>query len=457
MFVSVIWTLVAGYMMQHTKNGKFTSLGQLLILVQSIFKQPMFNKSSSVNIDLSSIGQMQWNCPIKNVSYIKLHRVGSGTMHNMLVKFAIAREAFVAIADCIDYQVFPQQVAENMLFPPPQHPNFTGYNMFIDHAVFNRTRTDTFLPADVVYISQIRHPYPHSFSVYDSWNKWTKYQSPRSYETFLHNPSKYEKLVTPHNSCPNNKTISISRNFMALEFGYPKQTENNKTDFLAFLSDLDAQLYHVSILERLQESLVLLRRKLCWHSKDILRVMLSYHQTGSGSLAERHDDSLSALHKDWDSLDYILYDYFLRRHEREVAEQDKTFKDEVKQVIQDQESFSAFCATICERVSDIHDKYDVQRIQNVLALNFTFHTTQFYEAYNVSYQDCVFLQLTERNAKRSMFFHMNPTACTKNRALATKLQLNCNTWQHVIPGLTVDDIRFMFSVNQCRKYFSTKH
>ena len=391
--------------------------------------------------------------PVKNVSFIKLHRVGSGTMHNMLVRFALRHDAFVAIADCKYYQVFPLQVSETMLYPQPQHPNFTGYNMFIDHVVFNRTGSDKFLPPDVVYISQIRHPYPHSFSVYNRYRANGGLKVP--YNEFLHNSTNYEKPVLLHSSCPHKKKISISRNFMSLELGYPKQSQQNKTDFLRYLHNLDTQLHHVSILEKLTESLVLLRRKMCWHSKDILYLKLSYHKTRIGSKAEKYSDALSTKHKKWDSLDYMLYDFFLKRHEREVSEQDETFQGEVQQMLHDQKIFAAFCTTICNVTTHIH-KSDTKRIQNVLATNVTFPTTQFYDAYEVSYQDCVFLQLEEKHAKKSLFFQMNPSACSSNRDLAMKLKLNCDTKKHVIPGLTVDTIEFLFHAKQCSKYYGTK-
>ena len=223
--------------------------------------------------------------PVKNVSFVKLHRVGSGTMHNVLVRFAINHCAFVAIANCKYFQVFPQQVSKKMLFPPPQYPSFTSYNMFIDHAVFSRRRSDKFLPPDVVYITQIRHPYTHSFSVFDHYSKrlYPIRAVAPNYEQLLRSVMirNYERTLKLSNSCPHNKRFSVSRNFMALELGYKKQTHPNETEFLKHLHNINSQLHHVSILERLPESSVVLRRKLCWHTKDLLHIRM--HQTNSGS------------------------------------------------------------------------------------------------------------------------------------------------------------------------------
>ena len=104
--------------------------------------------------------------PTINVSFIKIHRTGSGTFHNILVNFAIKHNAFVALGDCKWYQVFPYQLSNDLLLPSPRHLSFTGYNMFFDHVLFNRTASDQMLPSSTVYIAQIRHPFKHAFSVY---------------------------------------------------------------------------------------------------------------------------------------------------------------------------------------------------------------------------------------------------------------------------------------------------
>ena len=105
--------------------------------------------------------------PITSFSYIKLHRVGSGTMHNVLIRFALRHNKFIALADCPYFQIFPNQASVKYLLPPPTNPGYHGYDMLIDHAIYNKSATQAFLPPDTVYISQIRHPFGNGFSVYE--------------------------------------------------------------------------------------------------------------------------------------------------------------------------------------------------------------------------------------------------------------------------------------------------
>ena len=48
--------------------------------------------------------------------------------------------------------------------------------------------------------------------------------------------------------------------------------ENNITEFKSYLERLDKELFHVSLLEYIDESNLLLKRKMCWHISDVLQI-----------------------------------------------------------------------------------------------------------------------------------------------------------------------------------------
>ena len=233
--------------------------------------------SELIRNDISTLHHTAVPCtPTINLSYIKIHRTGSGMLHNTLVKFAIKHNAFVALGDCTWYEVFPYQISNELLLPPPRHPTFHGYNMFIDHVIFNRTASDEVLSSGTVYFTQIRHPFAHGFSYYSklTWG--------RSYKQVLSNPAKYERTIQTGGLCPHAKTprmkVSPSRNGMALELDIRNKQKKMFQNFEVFLKKLDSELLHVSILEELPASMVLLRHKLCWKFQDILHLKL--HATG---------------------------------------------------------------------------------------------------------------------------------------------------------------------------------
>ena len=414
--------------------------------------------------------------PNINIAFIKLHRVGSGSFHNVLVRFAINHNAFVALHDCPNYQIFPLQVSPSRFLPRPRHPKFKGYNMFIDHAAFNKTKSDLFLPNNVLYISQVREPFTQAFSVY---HHYKRYFNHTPYAELLTDPDKYEEPVELIGACEK-RNCSVTRNFMALEFGYRDQEQGNITHFREFLRKLDKEVYHMSILEDLSASHILLRHKLCWDFKDLL--YLKTHRTDSGPKNLTLEKAQREVHRKWSSLDYILYEHFLERHRREIAKQPPSFQAEVKQLEQDQQRFSAFCENGRKELAK--NVTNIKRQRRILKREIVFEKSEFYDTYSASYKDCIMLQMTEVEAKAALKFHMNPNVCKNHvkvqakrqkfnifphhlttghtmftkrqkrnskieksmiqalteKTVAERLNLNCTVRRHVIPGLTAEEL-----------------
>ena len=382
--------------------------------------------------------------PVKNFSFLKLHRVGSGSFHNILVRFAMNHNAFVGLANCVNYQVFPLQVSTDLFLPDPQHPGFTGYNMFIDHVLFNKSASDAFLPKDVVYFTQIRHPFDEAYSVYEHFWAGRRHVP---YDLFLTNPEQYETPVNILWPCGQTPNISVSRNVMSLELGYTDQSSKDIDKFHRYLQQLDHDLLHVSILEELPQSMILLRQKMCWEFKDLLQLRL--HKSSSESL--HMSDLLTKqkkAHKAWSPLDYELYSFFLRRHLEKVARQPPSFLEEVEEFVKVQERFSHFCSHICDAFAGV-DPSDVMRIRSIFSTHIIFPKTKFYETFTTNYQDCAMLQLGELIVKKALKYHMNPGICNTNRDLAHILHLSCDTENHVIPGLISRDINDLLDRERC--------
>jgi hypothetical protein len=394
---------------------------------------------------------------VVNVSFIKIHRCGSGTFHNTLVNFAVKHNATVALGNCNYYEMFPNQLSSALLHPPPS--NFNGYNMFFDHTIFNRTAAGQVLPADTAYITQIRHPFRHAFSAYTFMMRLQG--SKVNYATLLKNPEKHEKLIRfggPCKQVSQQLKINPSRNVMALELGYLNQSDTNLTRFRDYLQHLDREVTHVSILEELPQSLVLLKRKLCWSHQDILHLRLH----GTGSRSTKNATLLAQqqrTHERWSSLDYALYEFFLARHRLEISGQPADFHAEVEEYHHVQRNFTEFCSTICEHLSVIpFDEAHVtdpliSQVRRVLAETKTFPRTRFYETFSVSYGDCVLHILDELESKKVLIYQMYGASC---HGAGTRIpSLQCDTKRHVIPGLHVTAIKKLFVLKSCDRLKKT--
>ena len=337
----------------------------------SVFPSPKTNITNITNIT-NVIERPSIRTLHKDVCFIKIHRVGSGTFHNILVRFAINHNAFVALNNKPWYEVFPYQISKSILLPQPQHPNFTGYNMLFDHVFFNKSASDAILQKNVVYITQIRDPFTHNPATFEKFRRWVHLKL--SYSEFMKDPHSQEA------GCLKSKPLkySLCRNVMSLELGYTNQIHNNVTDFMNYLDILNKTLFHVSILEDLSASLILLKRKLHWEIKDLLFMRLHVH-----AKKIKEDPEARRMHRQWSSLDYALYDYFLARHKQEVEQQDSTFPEEVNTLIRVQDNFTNFCLQMCGDLAKV-DKANTKLLRESMKIYQTIPASRFNKAFNVT-------------------------------------------------------------------------
>ena len=93
----------------------------------------------------------------------------------------------------------------------------------------------------------------------------------------------------------------MTQNHFAFEFGYNETTDSVK-EFLPYIESR----FLVLIMERLPESMVLLKRKLCWGMKDVFYV----HSNVEVYEKPAVNETLVNLHKLWSPLDYSFYAHF---------------------------------------------------------------------------------------------------------------------------------------------------
>lgn len=74
-----------------------------------------------------------------------------------------------------------------------------------------------------------------------------------------------------------------------------------------WIADIDRQFSLILIVEYFDESLILLRRLLCWTWKDVLYFT---QNRGNYSFKQSSEPDLESVYRKWSRVDYELYDYF---------------------------------------------------------------------------------------------------------------------------------------------------
>ncbi|XP_035676898.1 galactose-3-O-sulfotransferase 3-like [Branchiostoma floridae] len=272
----------------------------------------------------------------RRVAFVKNHKVGGDTVKNILNRYGYTRKLnFLLPHPFVASMTYPYSLYPEFYLPVP--PNQT-FDMLVYHTVYNRTRFRQVLPKDTVYLTIIREPLSHLKSIWNYYGLQNRFLIRSNGEhailTFLNNPEKYDK------SCGHGRHVPycLTQNSMSVDLGFPAQ--NNKRVTLGcdreerevisqtFLRKIHDDFHLVMITEYFDESLVLLKRLMCWTLQDIL-----YYKANVRHYATKRTripPDVRQIHNEWSYVDYALYHHFNQTFWRRVHAAGNDFLGEVR-------------------------------------------------------------------------------------------------------------------------------
>ena len=135
--------------------------------------------------------------------------------------------------------------------------------------------------------------------------------------------------------------LHLVRNPMLFDLGLDFRYFQNVTAVERYLEFLDNEFDLVMILEHFDESLILLKRLLCWELKDILYFKLNERQDVQKRkfISKEVRDDI----KSWNKADFMLYRHFNRTFWRKVKAQGPSFQRELKLFRRKRETLTRSC------------------------------------------------------------------------------------------------------------------
>ena len=405
--------------------------------------------------------------PWFHVSFVKIHKTGSGAVHNMLVRLVLNHNLSMAIPHC---KTQNKEVVENDNKPKNYLANGKGgkkiktkdkiassavgngtvdetdhqkFDLFFDHAVYNPQAQHEFMHQDTRFITRIRHPFSHAKSVFDYFKiaKKSGLKSESAFDDFMiQNGSdifKYGLCFEPKSK----PGAPLTRNLQAYYLGYSNAINNDVDDFKQYLKKLDRELFFVWILEMNEESSVLLKRKMCWTTRDMLQIHT--HKT-RGKRVEKSSTMRLAQeeHKRRSTLDYLLYEFFLQKLKDEIATQSVDFKEEVEEFRSINNRFTDLCEQMCYEFAGINPR-NLSLIRQKLSEGIHVNSSKFHPVFTMTYLDCLLLISKETEVKKSVRVKQFPSSCKNSRTRKTVRisDERCDFDQHVFPGLHINYFR----------------
>ena len=344
----------------------FVFMAGCVLLLVTVFKRdagrdPNLRSLQNLGIDAFDGVRPYPKCTAekRNVIFIKNHKCGSDTVTNVFHRFGLDRDLSFMLAG-------PGRMTLNwpyMIMPGTYRESKArgGFNILCEHAVYSEHIMSKLMPPDSEYTTIVREPLSRLKSAFNffrlNWRAEIHTESdplheylkdvPR-YEIHIQSPShvRYKKqCMGPGWTC--------GQNGMSLDLGFDNgfhqdtvDQTGNATYIREWLQHLQSRFKLVMILEYFEESLVLLRRLMCWQMQDILyltRNVGNYHYRSSH--VDTIDPSLMDNFRRFNQVDIALYDLFNTTLWRRIELEGPDYADELRQFKVVMKTVRDFCYT----------------------------------------------------------------------------------------------------------------
>ncbi|XP_078678280.1 galactose-3-O-sulfotransferase 2-like [Branchiostoma floridae x Branchiostoma belcheri] len=284
-----------------------------------------------------------------NVVYIYAPEADSGILHCIMTRFGFLKDLFVTLPvnkrDSTNNRGYDDVRSTQYLRPSGVTASHRVYreetiNVFTQPARYDKDIMSKMFPEDTRYISMLRLPI-HRFAadfVYSRldkhFNTTAEAESPKKY---LDDPEYWESQKT---------TSHCTRNCMSAVLGFPLDGAMNMKDTQAamdVIKQLDSDFALVLIYEYLDQSLVLLKRYMCWGVTDIMHYVGSTLLPRKETLARLSTNDHIRNFRRMNSMDYFVYDYFNKTLWRKIEAEGSDFHKEVKNFQNIQKEVAKYC------------------------------------------------------------------------------------------------------------------
>lgn len=201
--------------------------------------------------------------PKSNVVFLKTHKCASSTVQNVLLRYGVAHNKVFVLPPINNYLGHPVRFNRNLV----PEPDGFEYNILAHHSRLNYTEMRALMPPDTVFVTIIRDPvdlFESMFSYYKLENFYKMNLS--ELNTSIVAPTRnsmLEKLSKRYNN-------KIGLNQMLFDLGLDEEDFLNYSNVINYIHVLDNMFDLVMVAERMEESLILLKKLLCWNYDDLV-------------------------------------------------------------------------------------------------------------------------------------------------------------------------------------------
>ena len=346
--------------------------------------------------------------PHRHVFYLKVPKTGSSTFNSIMNRM-IMKHNLTSLRS-IDKLPHPNEVLK-LLGETPETDN-TQFDTKVIHGKFDDKFLARVMQKDSVYIATIREPFEQF----------------KSYFLFKHHGGKdisvlqqeIEDMILTSKPSPGknyyktfqNHDYEYLENPMYRYFKYDYTTSLFNQTYTKEIINYIASRFKVVIVDKYDESLLILKRQLCWDIKDIIYIPHKNASYSGKSQKPPNENIMREYHRNISKLDYDLFNYFLQVHNEQVAIYGQGFMDELNEYQRVKTIASDFCWKIYSQLFDLFDQ-DSLEFTPVITQEISIDGSRFWNSFRVNGRDCVLMAMCGWNFRDTNVASTYPILCDR--------------------------------------------
>ena len=335
-----------------------------------------------------------------NIYFMKVPKTGSTTLYGILSRYAIHYNKRV-VTYSIDSRPYMRPTNLNaiveLIVPTFNVWHDRKFNILIDHSCFDLPAINKVIDYPAKYITMLRKPIDvlRSMHYYNGFGRRKEGKSVIFFDPLL------EYLKKPRERFINPVAKQFRINLRMTNSSFLKQVERLENTFV------------VGIHEYYNHSLILLKRRLGWHIKDMVFLPLrkqSYHN--HISFEKKADIFFGRKVCEINKYDCYIYNHFNNSLWKSIKREGKSFQKEVTYFESILVNTSGFCNSLFSKKAKLHEAS--------IKLNDTLYITQskWSTGFYIKPFDCAIMRLDEPALSAFFFYLQNPNRCRRDLVYA---------------------------------------
>ncbi len=385
--------------------------------IPALHIQPDLNNGHRIKNESVTTGT---TCSFKmSIFYLKVHKTASSTTTTLL--YMLAWNHRLSIVP-VKHDPYPSRYIKNYVMTSPgKHIMAHNYSILAEHVIYNEHDIKLLMPQDTVYIATIRYPLAQFKSAFIEYNipRYLGIKNPDPVKSFLQNVNYYSSKMSRY-------IYNLATNGMIKEFGLNPNKVNNESAVDQMLKYIEKRFDLIILTDYYDESLILLRRLMCWEMKDI--IYLSQRERKYRFKYNIYDSVIRQAHRKLSNADYLLYEYFVKIFQLKLASQPKDFWAEVYQFKQANSVTTTFCSQIEKRLKmDASSIYKMNRKQEGVEL----FTKPYGGNFVLTAVDCAMMHLHTHVLRNVLKVYQMPMLCSSLQIQRRSVSIETDiTWRN---------------------------